>query len=168
MARIRILPGWVDLFGGRQSARTMHFIVAWLLVAFVAVHVFEVIISGLWNNLRSMITGRYRVKPEARHEIKPMSVATRRRRCSRALAGAGALVLAGCERLSRDASGFRSVLGAGETAELRACSDAARTRKAMAQEFTEADLSPYFRSNGTSMPDSRRVPGAGSTNGFAD
>ena len=27
------VPGWVDLFGGRQSARTIHFIVAWLLVA---------------------------------------------------------------------------------------------------------------------------------------
>ena len=29
-------PGWVDLVGGRQSARTIHFVVAWLLVAFVA------------------------------------------------------------------------------------------------------------------------------------
>ena len=54
-------PGWVDVFGGRQSARTVHFIVAWLLVAFVAIHVFEVIVSGLWNHLRSMITGRYRI-----------------------------------------------------------------------------------------------------------
>ena len=56
-----LLPGWVDLFGGRQSARTLHFIAAWSLVAFIFIHVFEVIISGLWNNLRSMITGRYRV-----------------------------------------------------------------------------------------------------------
>ena len=56
-----LLPGWVDVFGGRQSARTVHFIVAWLLVAFVAVHVFEVIVSGFWNHLRSMITGRYRI-----------------------------------------------------------------------------------------------------------
>ena len=30
-----LYPGWVDLFGGRQSARTIHFILAWLLVAFV-------------------------------------------------------------------------------------------------------------------------------------
>ena len=56
-----LIPGWVDLFGGRQTARTIHFIVAWLLVAFVFIHVFEVIITGLWNNIRSMITGRYRV-----------------------------------------------------------------------------------------------------------
>jgi hypothetical protein len=37
-------------------------------VAFVAIHVFEVLISGVWNNLRSMITGRYRVTPEPSHE----------------------------------------------------------------------------------------------------
>jgi thiosulfate reductase cytochrome b subunit len=63
-----VFTGWVDLFGGRQSARTIHFIVAWLLVAFVAIHVFQVIVTGLWNNLRSMITGRYRVPPETVHE----------------------------------------------------------------------------------------------------
>jgi thiosulfate reductase cytochrome b subunit len=57
-------PGWIDLFGGRQSARTIHFVVAWLLVAFVLIHIFEVIITGVWNNLRSMITGRYRVESE--------------------------------------------------------------------------------------------------------
>ena len=63
-----LFPGWVDIFGGRQAARTIHFIAAWLLVAFVLIHVFEVIITGLWNNLRSMLTGRYRVTPENAHE----------------------------------------------------------------------------------------------------
>ncbi len=58
-----LLPGWVDVFGGRQSARSIHFIVAWLLVAFVAIHVFEVLVSGVWNHLRSMVTGRYRIDP---------------------------------------------------------------------------------------------------------
>lgn len=57
-----VITGWVDWFGGRQSARTLHFIVAWLLVAFVFIHVFEVIITGFWNNVRSMITGRYEIK----------------------------------------------------------------------------------------------------------
>jgi thiosulfate reductase cytochrome b subunit len=57
------IPGWVDLLGGRQSARTIHFVAAFLLVAFLLIHVFEVIVSGFWNNLRSMITGRYRVRP---------------------------------------------------------------------------------------------------------
>jgi thiosulfate reductase cytochrome b subunit len=63
-----VWPGWVDLVGGRQSARTLHFIAAWALVAFVLVHVFEVVISGVWNNLRSMITGRYRVRIEERSD----------------------------------------------------------------------------------------------------
>lgn len=57
-----LFAGWVDLFGGRQSARTLHFIAAWLLVLFVLIHVFEVITSGFWNHLRSMITGNYAVK----------------------------------------------------------------------------------------------------------
>lgn len=63
-----IIPGWVDFFGGRQSARTIHFIAAWLLVAFVLIHVFEVIISGFWNHLRSMITGCYRINLEVSNE----------------------------------------------------------------------------------------------------
>ncbi len=62
------ITGWVDIVGGRQSARTIHFIIAWLLVAFVVIHVFQVIITGLWNNLRSMITGRYRITNGARHD----------------------------------------------------------------------------------------------------
>ena len=63
-----LLPGWVDIVGGRQSARTLHFIVAFLLLAFVLVHVFESVITGLWNNLRSMITGRYVVSSEKRDD----------------------------------------------------------------------------------------------------
>ncbi|HET9463614.1 MAG TPA: cytochrome b/b6 domain-containing protein [Thiobacillus sp.] len=56
-----LFPGWVDVFGGRQSARTLHFVMAWLLVGFVFIHLFEMVIGGFWNNLRAMITGRYRV-----------------------------------------------------------------------------------------------------------
>jgi len=54
-------PGWVDWLGGRQAARTLHFIGAVLLVAFVLVHLFEVVVTGLVNNLRSMITGYWRL-----------------------------------------------------------------------------------------------------------
>jgi len=61
-------PGWVDIFFGRQFIRTIHFVVAWALVFFVIVHVFEIIITGFWNNLRSMITGYYRVESEVEHE----------------------------------------------------------------------------------------------------
>jgi thiosulfate reductase cytochrome b subunit len=51
----------LDVFGGRPSARSLHFICASLLVAFVVVHLVMVLVSGLWNNLRSMITGRYAI-----------------------------------------------------------------------------------------------------------
>ena len=60
-------PGWVDIFFGRQAVRTIHFIVAGALVLFVFIHVSMVIITGFWNNLRSMITGYYRVESEAGH-----------------------------------------------------------------------------------------------------
>jgi thiosulfate reductase cytochrome b subunit len=56
------------LFGGRQSARTVHFICAFALVAFTLVHVAMVLVSGVWNNLRSMITGYYVIHDEADHD----------------------------------------------------------------------------------------------------
>jgi len=56
-------PVLLDMFGGRQSARTVHFIAASFIVIFVAVHLVMVLISGVWNNLRSMITGRYVIEP---------------------------------------------------------------------------------------------------------
>ncbi|OCJ32782.1 cytochrome b/b6 domain-containing protein [Agrobacterium tumefaciens] len=56
------LASLVDIFGGRQSARTIHFITASALVIFVIVHVAMVVLSGTWNNIRSMITGRYAIQ----------------------------------------------------------------------------------------------------------
>lgn len=54
--------GWmVDLAGGRQSARTWHFVIAVAFIAFILVHVFMVLVSGPVNQLRSMITGHYRI-----------------------------------------------------------------------------------------------------------
>ena len=57
-------PWLVPLFGGRQSARAVHFLVASYLVLFVLVHLVMVLISGVFNNLRSMVTGRYRIEEE--------------------------------------------------------------------------------------------------------
>ena len=78
--------------------------------------------------------------------------AARRRFLARTFAAAGALALAGCERLSKS-DWFPKILGAGETAS-RAALQTVAGRKSMAQEFTVADLSPSFRSNGTAEPDS--------------
>ncbi|MGN7773617.1 cytochrome b/b6 domain-containing protein [Phyllobacterium sp. 22552] len=57
-------PALVEIFGGRQSARTIHFITASALVIFVIVHVAMVVLSWTWNNIRSMITGRYIIHEE--------------------------------------------------------------------------------------------------------
>jgi thiosulfate reductase cytochrome b subunit len=58
------LPGLLAVFGGRQSARTIHFLCAFSFFGFFLIHIAMVILSGAWNNLRSMITGRYRVTEE--------------------------------------------------------------------------------------------------------
>jgi thiosulfate reductase cytochrome b subunit len=58
-------PELLTLFGGRQSARTIHFIAATGLVLFVVIHIAMVLLSGAWNNLRSMVTGAY-VRPGGR------------------------------------------------------------------------------------------------------
>jgi len=56
-------PLLLEILGGRQTARTIHFIAASGIVLFVVVHLVMVLISGVWNNLRSMITGRYVIEP---------------------------------------------------------------------------------------------------------
>ena len=52
-------PWLLDLFGGRQSARSLHFIAAFLLLLFVVVHLIMVLLSRPINGIRSMITGRH-------------------------------------------------------------------------------------------------------------
>ncbi|KRA97347.1 HupC [Devosia sp. Root685] len=56
-------PWLLDLFGGRQTARTIHFGVMVLLVLFFVVHIIMVLLAGPLNELRSMITGWYRTSP---------------------------------------------------------------------------------------------------------
>ena len=54
-------PWLLDVFGGRQSARSIHFICAFLMVTFVVVHLAMVVLAGPINEIRSMITGRFRI-----------------------------------------------------------------------------------------------------------
>ncbi|MGV8831095.1 MAG: cytochrome b/b6 domain-containing protein [Devosia sp.] len=56
-------PWLLDLFGGRQTARTIHFGVMLLLVTFFIIHIVMVLAAGPINELRSMITGWYRASP---------------------------------------------------------------------------------------------------------
>jgi thiosulfate reductase cytochrome b subunit len=58
-------PAAVEVFGGRQSARTLHFFVSGFLVAFLVVHVAMIVLAGFWPRMRAMITGQAAVPPEA-------------------------------------------------------------------------------------------------------
>jgi Ni/Fe-hydrogenase b-type cytochrome subunit len=56
-------PWLTQLFGGRQSARSIHFILAFALLGFTIVHLVMVVLAGPFNEIGSMITGRYKVPP---------------------------------------------------------------------------------------------------------
>jgi thiosulfate reductase cytochrome b subunit len=62
-------PWILTILGGRQAARTIHFIACFSFVGFILIHVFQVVLTGFWNNIRSMITGWFIIKhDEVRHE----------------------------------------------------------------------------------------------------
>jgi hypothetical protein len=52
-------PWLLDLFDGRQSARTLYFLSAMLIALFIVVHLAMAVLAGPFNEIRSMITGRY-------------------------------------------------------------------------------------------------------------
>lgn len=54
-------PWLLQLFGGRQSARSIHFLCMGGISLFVVIHLILVILAGVGNELRSIITGRWRV-----------------------------------------------------------------------------------------------------------
>jgi thiosulfate reductase cytochrome b subunit len=60
-------PWLLTIFGGRQAARTIHFIACFSFVGFIVVHVSHVILTGFFNNMRSMVTGWFVVKHEGVH-----------------------------------------------------------------------------------------------------
>ena len=81
-----------------------------------------------------------------------MHIPNRRKFLSRLVAGAGLALLAGCDKLSHS-KWFTEVLSSGESLS-KNVHHLMANRKSMAQEFSEKDLSPDFRSNGTAMPNS--------------
>jgi DMSO/TMAO reductase YedYZ molybdopterin-dependent catalytic subunit len=89
---------------------------------------------------------------------------SRRRFLAGSVGALGAAVLSGCDALSRS-DWFPKLLATGE--KLNRSAQHLIARKAMAQEFTEADLSPDFRSNGTDLPASREYQALAAA-GFAD
>jgi thiosulfate reductase cytochrome b subunit len=67
-----VVPELVTIFGGQQSARTIHFFVASFLVLFLLVHIAMVCRAGFGDRVRAMITGHSAVKEgrsrKERHE----------------------------------------------------------------------------------------------------
>jgi thiosulfate reductase cytochrome b subunit len=75
LAPLMLLTGWAmlpglnsfapwlpEIFGGRQGARLVHFVTAILLALFLLVHLLALVAVGAWNEVRSMVTGRYVVQ----------------------------------------------------------------------------------------------------------
>lgn len=56
-------PWILELTGGRASARSLHWIAANLILAFLVIHLLMVMLAGPINEIRSMITGKFHVEP---------------------------------------------------------------------------------------------------------
>jgi thiosulfate reductase cytochrome b subunit len=65
------IPDW---FGGRATVRSVHFVAAGGIALFIAVHLALVILAGPFNEIRSMVTGRFRVPPDPTPAPEPMPV----------------------------------------------------------------------------------------------
>lgn len=57
-------PWLLTVFGGRQAARTIHFVACFSFIGFILIHVIQVLLTGFFNNIRSMITGWFVVKQQ--------------------------------------------------------------------------------------------------------
>ena len=57
-AFVSAVPAAVNVLGGQQSARMLHFFLTWALVLFLLVHVVMIFVAGFRNRMRAMITGR--------------------------------------------------------------------------------------------------------------
>jgi thiosulfate reductase cytochrome b subunit len=57
-------PILTEIWGGRQTARSIHFLAAFGIAAFILIHLAMVVLAGPLNEIRSMITGRYRLPKE--------------------------------------------------------------------------------------------------------
>jgi thiosulfate reductase cytochrome b subunit len=55
---VSAFPAVVNVLGGQQSARTLHFLLTGALILFLLVHILMVILAGFWSRVRAMITGR--------------------------------------------------------------------------------------------------------------
>ncbi len=65
-----VMGGFIELVGGRQSARTLHFIAMSSFLLFAAVHLLMVVYAGPINEMRSMLSGRFRIRTQPTSDHK--------------------------------------------------------------------------------------------------
>lgn len=68
-----VVPGLVTFFGGHQSARTIHFLLAVFLVAFLAVHLLMIFRAGFFLSTKAMITGQYPIEEPANLSVSELA-----------------------------------------------------------------------------------------------
>ncbi len=158
-------PILLDIFGGRQSARTIHFILAFSFLGFFVIHIVMVLLSGVFNNLRSMITG----SPAGtiwEQVVSALKEIGRRGFLLRAAGGLAALSLGGCDDSLSQNPKFIDILESAENL-TRVTQKAITGAQALAPEYSEADISTDFRANGTTDPGDDKYK-ALAKNNFAD
>ena len=145
-----VCPWLLDIFGGRQSARTIHFVTAFALLFFLLIHLAMVLLAGPVNRMRSMITGRYRIAGSAQTERQPGPGLDRRHLLGRMATGLGALALGAWSGPQR--RGWWVRLLNREAAVTEAVQRAITPAGATGRLYTRADISKHFKSNGTHHP----------------
>lgn len=139
-----VVPWIVGMFGGQQSARTVHFFAVMLLVAFLIIHVTMVSLTGFWKRMRAMTV------PSG---IRPLYTPTRRTVLTSAAAasivGVGVIVAKRDDLIPPDYSGK---YGAGEVLTY-AAQRLLLERQPLAREFSKSQISVNFPAINTVFPD---------------
>ena len=142
------VPQLLTLFGGRQTARLIHFVAASSLVAFR--HRASRDGAGLGRLEQSALDDHRLVRSRQSEDDRCPSNHPHRRDLLRALAAIGGLALSGCDRLASEPR-LRSVLDAANSLTYKVQRLLIGAHR-LAPEYSEADISPAFRANGSTDP----------------
>ncbi len=169
------LPFLLDLFGGRQTARTIHFTIMLLLVLFFVIHILMVLAAGPLNELRSIITGWYRTDPPVResrlkreNNIMAKFKLSRRGFLTSATIGASGVALSGCDWFdsSLQDDRVRDFIAGANHLTYRA-QRFLLGRDTLAPEYSKSDIRQPMRPNGSTDPEDDAYKALVSSN-FAD
>ena len=143
-AFVSAVPAAVNLLGGQQSARTLHFFVSLALVLFLLVHVVMVFLAGFRSRMRAMITGRAGTTYGAHMSESSSRDLSRRKLITTGLAAAAGVAGLGVAARMAQKYGLvppdhGGIYGPGET--LTYASQRLLTRHSLAREFPRSQIS---------------------------